>query len=129
VFYRSASTLLDATALLRDQAVAAIPLDELGSLMASTDQIALLAPVQAEVQALAVSGLPFWLKRRLVALLFVQAGDSINGAVRADALARLSWLGRSSQSWPLRMEVLVRMRQLAEFAAHAEVKTIAAQWK
>ncbi|MBI4081825.1 MAG: hypothetical protein HY423_04370 [Candidatus Lambdaproteobacteria bacterium] len=129
VFYRSASILLGATALLRERPIAAIPLDELGSLLASTDQIVLLAPIHGEIQALAVSDLPFWLKRRLVSLLFVQAGDSINGAVRADALARLSWLGRDSQNWPLRMEVLVRMRQLAEVAPHAEVKSIAAQWK
>ena len=130
VYYRTASAMAELVALHRTSIMATVPMAQLGRLMAATDQTSLIVPVVNEMRALALSQMPHWIHRRLVALIFMQAGDALQAGTRQHAFEQLSTLGRaSSTSWGVRMEVLTRMNQLAQYTKYADTKASAAKWK
>ena len=130
VYYRTASAMAELVALHRTSIMATVPMAQLGRLMAATDQMSLIVPVVNEMRDLALSQMPHWIRRRLVALIFMQAGDALQAGTRQHAFEQLSTLGRaSSTSWGVRMEVLTRMNQLAQYTKYADTKASAAKWK
>jgi len=128
-FYRTATQLLDLSFTHRHDGLAHLPLAYLARQLASTDQPSLVVPVLEEIANLAMSqSQPVWVGRRMVALLFLQAGDSPNPAIRRHALALLERVGSSGRNWAIRREVWERLALLARFARDAEVKAQATRW-
>ena len=129
MYYRTAAQLLDLTFTHRGNGMANIPLAQLARLLASTDQPGLVVPVLDEIKAMAMAQTqPVWIGRRMVALLFLQAGDSPNGKIRQHALRLLEETGKVGRNWAVRREVWTRMALLARFARDNEVKSRAVRW-
>ncbi len=129
MYYRTAAQLLDLTFTHRGNGMANIPLAQLARLLASTDQPGLVVPVLDEIKAMAMAqAQPVWIGRRMVALLFLQAGDSPDGKIRQHALRLLEETGKVGRNWAVRREVWTRMALLARFARDDEVRSRAVRW-
>ena len=108
---------------------AIVPLTQLSGMLWSTGSIGQVGPILDELRLMTEAKIPGWIKRRLIALLFVAAGDSISPAIRREALANLEAIAKTNPNWSLRYEALTRIRHLAQFANNSDVKTVAAEWK
>ena len=129
MYYRAATQLLDLTFTHSANGKANIPLSQLARLLASTDRPGLVLPVLEEIKAMAMAKTqPVWIGRRMVALLFLQAGDSPNKKIRQHALQLLEETGKMGRNWAIRREVWTRMALLARFARDAGVKSRATSW-
>jgi hypothetical protein len=129
MYYRAANQLLDLAIIHRSSGKAHLPLTQLARLLASTDKPGLVLPVLENIKSLAAArNQPVWVGRRLVALLYLQSGDSPNSEIRAQALKLLQETGDSGRNWAIRAEVHTRMGHLARFARDAEIKAKAADW-
>lgn len=129
MYYRTANQLLDLAFIHRSSGKAHFPLTQLARLLASTDKPGLVLPVLENIKYLAAArNQPVWVGRRLVALLYLQSGDSPNEEIRAHALKLLREMGASARNWAIRAEVHIRMGQLSRFARDAGIKAKAADW-
>lgn len=129
MYYRSSIELLELAMIHRNNGKANIPLTHLAMLLASTDRPGLVIPVLNEIKSFAVARTqPVWTGRRMIALLFLQAGDAPKARIRLHALMVLEEIGKSSKNWALRSEVWTRMSHLARFAKDHNVKSRAAKW-
>lgn len=129
MYYRSSMELLGLSTIHRGNGKANIPLTHLAMLLASTDRPGLVIPVINEIKTFTMArSQPLWTARRMIALLFLQAGDSPNAEIRLHALKVLQAIEKSSKNWALRSEVWTRISHLARFAKDNDVKSRAAQW-
>jgi hypothetical protein len=124
----TAKAFADLVKYYRSSALAEIPAVQLGRLLSATDRADLAGPAMQEARALALTNLPLWIQRRLVTVLYVQAGDAVDPAVRRDAFTQLAQVGGGSPSWGLRLDVLARMTTLSRLASQADVREAAAKW-
>ncbi|MCZ6730597.1 MAG: hypothetical protein O7C61_12895 [SAR324 cluster bacterium] len=129
MYYRTASQLINLTYAHRGSGKANLPLAQLARLLASTDKPGLVVPVLDEIKSMAMGkAQPVWIGRRMVALLFLQAGDSPNARIRQHALQLLQVIGRAGRNWAIRREVWTRMALLARFARDDGIKAGAQRW-
>lgn len=129
MFYRTGTHLLDLAAVHRAGGMSNLPLSHLARLLASTDRPGLVVPLLNRIKALArAKTQPIWIARRMVALVFLQAGDSPNEKIRGAALKVLQDIGRSGGNWAIRQEVWHRISLLARFARDEDVKSEAVRW-
>lgn len=129
LFYNHAAALfIQEVYKYRNSALSNIPLMMLGNLMASTDYDPLLIPVIEELEEALKADLPLWAKRRIIGLLFIQAGDSPNTKVAMRAAESLVETAKKSTHGYLRWEAGKRLNYLARFSKDDIVKAFAANW-
>ncbi len=128
-FYQTSMLFLEEVYLFHSSQKANIPLVMLGSLLVSTDHEELLVPVIQEISLSVDSDLPLWIRRRLLGLIFIQAGDSPNIKVAMNAAKRLVALSKTSKNSVIKWESSKRLDYLAKFAKEPMVKNFAANWK
>ena len=128
-YYRTSLLFLGEISIHRKTPQANIPLVMLSNLLTSTDHPSLILPVLKEINLAIASDLPVWIRKRLVTLLFLQAGDSPNEKVSLEAAKYLSKIVNKSNNIAIKWEVLQRFDLLAKFAKEEETKKFAANWK
>ncbi len=128
-FQQTAMVLLQEIVYHRESQQANIPLVLLANLMASTDYKGLILPLLNEIKLLAQSDLPVWIRRRLIGLIFVQAGDSPNEKISLAAAVNLGKMARGAKSSVVKWESLKRLKYLYRFAKEDVVRKYSANWK
>ncbi|MCP4296491.1 MAG: hypothetical protein GY786_12885 [Proteobacteria bacterium] len=127
-YYRTALFFLSEISVHKQSAKANIPLIMLGNLLSSTDHPSLVLPVLEEISHAADSNLPMWIKRRLVTVIFLQAGDSPSRETGMGAAKYLTSLAENSGNIAIKWEAITRVNFLAKFAKDEAVKKYSANW-
>lgn len=124
-FYQVGMTLLGEMYLYENSYAGGIPLAILIGHLSSTDFEGLILPLLQVIRQSAQSDLPVWIQRRLITLIFIQAGDSPNQTVAVEATKYL-WLTVKEAKIPvLRWECMNRLRYLAKFSRNKASKEYA----
>jgi len=128
-FYRLCATLLEQAYTRAGRGDAHLALVELARMLAATDAPSLVLPVLNEIRFQAMSPeQPAWVAKRMIGLLFLQAGDSPVAELRSHAMEQIERIGKNATRWTLRQEVLQRMQQLQLHARDGDVKARAKTW-
>lgn len=128
-FYRTSLFFLGEISVFQNSQKANIPISSLANLMASTDHEGLIKPVIQEISILVNSDLPIWVSRRLIGLIFIQAGDSPNEATALASAKILGDISQSAKNGVLRWEARKRLNYLSKFAKDPIIKKYSADWK
>lgn len=128
-FYRTALFFIGEISVFQNNQKAIIPISSLANLMASTDYEGLIKPVIQEIRILVNSDLPIWVSRRLIGLIFIQAGDSPNEATAMASAKALGEIALGAKNGVLRWEARKRLQYLSKFAKDSIVKQYSADWK
>ncbi len=96
--------------------------------MVSTDYEQLLLPILTEISLSLESEFQVWIARRLIGLIFLQAGDSPNAKVAMESAKILVQIAKTSKLSVLRWEANKRLEYLAQFAKENTVRKYAANW-
>lgn len=128
-FNHTSSLFLQQLYFHRNFQTANVPLVMLGNFMGSTDYEQLLIPVIHELKALIEDDQPIWIQRRIIGLIFIQAGDSPNIKVAMEAARQLVEIAKTSEQSAIRWEAYKRLEYLSKYAKEIVVKKYASNWK
>lgn len=128
-FYDTAITLLEAAVAHQNQARSIIPLFILNTELMTAKEPVLVAPVLEVIKQLLKSKLSMLVQRRLVAILYIQAGEASEAKVRRLALKHLWEVGRKSPSRVIQWEIGERMSQLSQFSRDPYIKSQTRKWR
>ncbi len=128
-YYRTSMVLLGEISVFHSTQRANIPIVMLGNLMASTDYEGLVSPVMMEIKLSVYSDLPIWIGKRLIGLIFIQAGDSPNGKIAITAAKQMAKITQDAKKGILKWEARKRLKYLSIHASDDVVKDFAANWR